>query len=155
MGGKGRTERGKKNGLVRKPVKTPGISGSAGGESEARRTSSPGLRGRPAAGKRTGTRFLGSRPSRQRAANRQQAPDPGRSGPLQTAGFRRGGRRRAGCTHRRAARPAARSPGENGGAGWEGDASVDCGNGGIRLGLAPTWASAFLSRNSGPWAARL
>lgn len=122
-------------------MKTPGISGSAGGESEARKTSSPGLRGRLAAGKRTGTRFLGSRPSRQRAANRQQAPDPGRSGPLQTAGFRRGGRRRAGCTHRRADRPAARSPGENGGAGWEGDASVDCGNGGIRLGLAPTWAS--------------
>lgn len=67
------------------------------------------------------------------AVPRTRAAPQGRRDPLQTARF-------PGGLHS-PPRSSPRRPGGKRGEGWEGDASVDCGNGGIPLGLAPTWAS--------------
>lgn len=93
--------------------------------------------------RRTRPRRPGSSRSTLPASNRQLRPPPG---PLQTRAAacykeRVSPGRRADCTCGSAARPAAGQPGGRRGAGREGDASVDCGNEGILLGLPPTWES--------------
>lgn len=96
-----------------------------------------------ATARRPRSRCQGSRPSRPPAATRQQDAQPGPR-LTGTAALTNSGFPRCGSGHKAALTdPRPGSPGGSEVAGRKGDASTDCGNGGIRQGPAQTWASGF------------